>query len=215
MDIAIPLLKLKNKRKVFHSEADFQFALAWELQLQYPDATVRLEYPPPNDPTKYIDIFVRLGSDVYPIELKYKTKLFSAVVGGEQYFLKSHGAQDVGKYDFVKDICRVEAFREHVSGYREGYAIWLTNDPSYWNKPKNDTAGYSEFSVHNGAVKEGTMSWGVSMNEGSTKGREKPLALSGCYRIDWHDYSRVDAKNGVFMYAIVRVDATKSRTGGV
>jgi hypothetical protein len=91
----------------------------------------------------------------------------------------------------------------------------LTNDPSYWNKPKNDTAGYSQFSIHNGAVKKGTMSWGVSMNEGSTKGREKPLALSGCYRIDWDDYSRVDVKNGVFMYAVVKVDAPKSRTGGV
>ncbi|KAF0197382.1 MAG: hypothetical protein FD169_364 [Bacillota bacterium] len=205
MDLQIPLLRLKNKRKVFHSEADFQFALAWELQLQYPDASVRLEYPPPHDPTKYVDILVRLGEDVYPIELKYKTKLFSAMVGGEPYYLKNHGAQDVGKYDFVKDICRVEAFREHISGYSEGYAIWLTNDPYYWNKPKNNTAGYSAFSVHHGAVKEGTMSWGISMSKGTTKGRDNALVLSGRYIIDWHDYSQVDAKNGLFMYSIVRV----------
>ena len=103
MDLQFPLSRLKNKRKVFHSEADFQFALAWELQLQYPDASVRLEYPPPNDPTKYVDILLRLGDDVYPIELKYKTKLFSAVVGGEPYYLKNHGAQDIGKHDFVKE----------------------------------------------------------------------------------------------------------------
>ncbi|KAF0194460.1 MAG: hypothetical protein FD169_1781 [Bacillota bacterium] len=206
MDLQIPLFRLKNKRKVFHSEADFQFALAWELQLQYPDALVRLEYPPPHDPTKYVDILVRLGDDVYPIELKYKTKLFSEVVGGEPYTLKNHGAQDIGKYDFVKDICRVEAFREYVSGCSEGYAVWLTNDPYYWNKPKNDTAGYLAFSVHHGAIKEGTMSWGFSMGEGTTKGRDNALVLSGRYIIDWHDYSQIDAKNGGFMYSIVRVD---------
>jgi len=205
MNIVGIIEALRAKRGVFHSEADFQFALAWETQLFYPDAAVRLEYPPPDDPTKSIDLTVRLGTDVYPIELKYKTKLFNAVVGGEPFFLKNHGAQDIGKYDFVKDICRVEAFRSYIAGYREGYAIWLTNDPYYWNAPKNDSAGYAAFSVHRGAVKEGSMAWGATMNVGSIKGREDPLFLSGSYHIDWHDYSRVDAKNGLFMYAVVPV----------
>ena len=55
---------------------------------------------------------------------------------------------------------------------------FLTNDSYYWNKPKNDTAGYTAFSVHHGAVKEGTMSWGVSMGEGTTRGRDKALVLN-------------------------------------
>ena len=205
MNITAVIEALRAKRAVFYSEADFQFTLAWEIQLLYPDAAIRLEYPPPNAPTKYIDLLVRFGDDVFPIELKYKTKIFSAMVADEPYYLKNHGAQDVGKYDFVKDICRVETFREHIVGYKEGYTIWLTNDPYYWNTPKSDSVGYSAFSVHHGAVKEGSMAWGASMNEGSTKGREKPLYLSGSYRIEWHDYSRVDANNGVFMYAVVPV----------
>ena len=214
MDIDAVLKQLKNKRPIFHSEADFQFALAWELQQQYLDASLRLEYPSPGDPQKHIDILVRLGNDVYPIELKYKKAKFRAVVNGEQYSLTDHSAQDLGKYDFVKDICRIEAFREHISGHREGYAIFLTNDPSYWNSPRKAIAGDAAFSVHHGAVKEGTMFWGPSMNEGSIKGREAPLVLSGSYRIDWHDYSRVDdTKKSVFMYAVVRVDAPKLRTG--
>ena len=118
MDIDAVLTQLKNKRPIFHSEADFQFALAWELQQQYPNASLRLEYAPPGDPTKHIDILVRLGNDVYPIELKYKKAKFRAVVNGEQYSLTDHSAQDLGKYDFVKDICRIEAFREHISGQR-------------------------------------------------------------------------------------------------
>ena len=215
MNIDAVLKKLKDKRRVFHSEADFQFALAWELQQQYPDASLRLEYPPPSDQKKHIDILVRLGDNAYPIELKYKKAKFNAMVNGEQYSLTDHSAQDLGKYDFVKDICRVEAFRKHISGYREGYAIFLTNDSAYWDIPKNDNIGYAAFSVHNGAVKEGSMSWGPSMNKSSIEGRENPLALSGSYSIDWHEYSRVDAKNGVFKYTVVRVDAPKLRTGGV
>ena len=207
MDIDAVLTQLKNKRPIFHSEADFQFALAWELHQQYPDASLRLEYPPPGDPQKHIDILLRLGNDVYPIELKYKTAELSAVVNGEPYFLKNHSAYDQGQYDFVKDICRVEAFREHISGHREGYAICLTNDPSYWNDPRDANAGYVAFSVHNGAVKEGLMA-------GSIKGLEDPLVLSGSYLIDWHDYSRVgDTPKGVFKYVVVRVDAPKLRTG--
>lgn len=215
MDINVIMEALRMKRIVFHSEADFQFALAWEIQLHYPDASIRLEYPPPNDPAKYIDILVWLDNDVYPIELKYKTRLLNAVVRGEQYHLKNHGAQDLGKYDFVKDINRIESFSEHLSGYYKGYAIWLTNDSYYWNVPRNDTAGYSAFSVHNGAVKVGTMSWGANMTEGSIKTRERPITLSGNYCIDWHDFSRVDTKNGLFMYAVVTVDTPKLGVGGL
>ena len=114
MDIDAVLTQLKNKRQVFHSEADFQIALAWEFQQQYPDASLRLEYPPPGDPQKHIDILVRHGDDVYPIELKYKKAKFRAVVNGEQYSLTDHSAYEQGQYDFVKDICRLEAFREYI-----------------------------------------------------------------------------------------------------
>ena len=41
----------------------------------------------------------------------------------------------------------------------------------------------------------------VIMNKGSIKGRENLLFLSGKY----HDYSHMEAKNGVFMYAVVPV----------
>jgi hypothetical protein len=36
---------LRDKRPVFYNEADFQHALAWELQLADPAADLRLEIP--------------------------------------------------------------------------------------------------------------------------------------------------------------------------
>jgi hypothetical protein len=37
---------LAVERPVFHSEADFQHALAWELHRQMPEWAMRLEYRP-------------------------------------------------------------------------------------------------------------------------------------------------------------------------
>lgn len=202
----VPIIEaLRKKRKVFHSEADFQFALAWEIQRAYPNAEIRLEYPPRNEPNRYIDILVSIQGYVYPIELKYKTKKMSADVDSEQFNLKNHGAQDIGAYDFVKDICRVESFASHLDGFKCGYVIWLTNDPYYWRAPRNSNAGYVEFSVHHGARKSGTMNWGSSVGVGTTKGRENALLLRNEYEIAWWEYSDVGIENGAFRYALLEV----------
>ena len=90
------LKSLCRKRSVFHSEADFQFALAWEIQLLIPTAEIRLEYPPEGEPNKYIDILVRNEGSVFPIELKYKTRKLSVFVDSEQYNLKTTGRKTSG-----------------------------------------------------------------------------------------------------------------------
>ena len=38
------LKQLFGKKRLFTSEADFQFALAWEIKTMYPNAKVNLEY---------------------------------------------------------------------------------------------------------------------------------------------------------------------------
>jgi hypothetical protein len=125
---------------------------------------------------------------------------------GEPYQLKNHGAQDLGAYDFVKDICRVELFADKLKGFRSGYIVWLTNDPHYWNAPINKNAGYAPFSVHNGAVKAGAMQWCGNLSAGTTRGREKELLLKNEYIIKWNNYSNLAACESVFKYALLRVD---------
>lgn len=198
---------LRQKRPLFHSEADLQFALAWEIQLLYPTADVRIECPTANYPNKYIDILIHNKGFAIPIELKYKTKKLSALVGQEQYNLKNHGAQDLGTYDFVKDICRIESFATHIDSCKYGYVLWLTNDQYYWNAPNNPNAGYAAFSVHHGAKKTGTMSWGSHLSAGTIKGRENELHLRNEYDIVWNDYSDLEVKGGAFKYALMRVEA--------
>ena len=80
IDLNLLLATLANKRPVFHSEADFQHALAWELQLLDPNVNIRLEYRPQwLDRRNYMDIWVIDEDTAKAIELKYKT---NGKVGG-------------------------------------------------------------------------------------------------------------------------------------
>ena len=67
---------LSGKRRIFHSEADFQFALAWEIKELY-GWEIHLEAPATIDEgTKKekrisIDIVVVDRNNNYPIEMNY------------------------------------------------------------------------------------------------------------------------------------------------
>ena len=68
---------LMKKRSFFVSEADFQHSFAIELRDKFKGKkdAVYLEYPVEQDKKHaYIDIVLVHGKDMYPIELKYKTK---------------------------------------------------------------------------------------------------------------------------------------------
>lgn len=205
LNLSAILKSLSETRPVFHSEADFQFALAWQIKLLLPTAEIRLEYPPPNDPAKAVDIMVRNDKHIYPIELKHKAKQLSTTIDGERFNLKQHGAQDLGCYDLVKDICKVESLAPNLEGFKAGYIIWLTNDPFYWKPPRNPQAGYADFSVHDGAMKAGTMKWAKHLGIGTIKSREQPLVLNNTYEIRWHTYSNLDTPNGWFRYVLLEV----------
>ena len=46
LDINEILNLLSKWRPIFHSEADFQFSLAWMIKEQYPNCDIRLEFVP-------------------------------------------------------------------------------------------------------------------------------------------------------------------------
>ena len=130
-DIEKCISKLKEKRKAFVSEADFQIELGWVIKEIYPDYKVRLEYPAPFNPDMHIDIWILTEAGIIPIELKYKTKGCRKVIENEIYFLKNHGAKDINCYAYLKDLERIETIKEKTSNFLEGYTVFVTNDISY------------------------------------------------------------------------------------
>ena len=67
----------------------------------------------------------------------------------ERFVLRDQGAQDIRRYDFLMDIQRLE---DEVSEgrARQGFAILLTNDPSYWQPPRRDETVDAAFRIHDG-----------------------------------------------------------------
>ncbi|MCL2817385.1 MAG: hypothetical protein FWD39_03225 [Clostridiales bacterium] len=216
MDIHAVMKSLSQKRSIFHSEADFQFALAWELKCVYPECDIRLEAPfnlADHGKKGRIDIVVRIKDAVYPIELKYLKKSLHHELCGEQFAL-SEGVHDMDMYDCICDIARLESFCDQLPGFHMGYAVWLTNDRAYWENGY-DASYYSEFHAPHGSVKTGKMSF-AQLNKRTgrppqirgEKNYKDQIDLKGSYRIEWSEYSNLDdttVRNGLFKYAIISV----------
>lgn len=205
-DITLAIESLKQKQQIFHSEADFQFSLAWELQRILPSAKIRLEYCPPFAREMHIDIYVIDEDGSYPIELKYKSKTVETIVDNEYYKLKNHGAQDLGRYDFLYDIWRIERMKKLDKDFKTGFAIMLSNEASYWKTPTSTNTVDAAFRIHHGRVVHGVCAWGENVSSGTSKNREEPIVFDGTYTLAWKPYSNLEnTSNGEFKICVIEV----------
>ena len=185
-------------RPVFHSEADFQHALAWEVQQAHPSLRVRLETRP--RPGIHLDLLVSDPADRtgVAVELKYRTDRWVGDFDGEHFALLGHSARDVSGYDILKDVSRIERMvkDEYVTS---GVAIALSNDPGYWQPPTfGRTTNADAFRIHEGLSVTGIREWGPDTGAGTMAGREAPIVLTGEYPLRWQDYSDLRGHHGRF-----------------
>jgi hypothetical protein len=199
---------LSRSRPVFHSEADFQHAFAWEIQKQYLNCSIRLELKPPYLKERiYLDIWCVHEDAIIAIELKYKTRGLIVNVNEETFGLLDQSAQDVGRYDFIKDIQRLEQIVFDRSNIM-GYAIFLTNDSAYWTLPRSNQTVDASFRIHDDRILTGELSWAPGASEGTMRGREDRLHVKGTYNLNWKDYSEISQKSyGRFRYLLVKVES--------
>ena len=207
LDIRCLLTDLAKNRKVFHSEADFQHALAWHIHQTMPESQIRLEFPVPAEHRKmYVDIY--LPDEKIAIELKYVTRKSELKHNGESFALRDQRAQNQRRYDFLKDIQRLECMRSVPGLYEAGHAVLLTNDRLYWDDPPRgqDTVD-SAFRVHEGQKISGELDWADQTSPGTKKGRECPIQLEDSYCLRWQDFSNIcEKQQGEFRYLAVSVD---------
>lgn len=205
LDASAVLASLARARRVFHSEADFQFAFAWEAKVIRPDLEVRLETHPKPNVRLDLELTDPASGVGAAVELKYMPRLRAGTDRGEAFALKNHGASDLRGYDVVKDIERVERFVEARSGWT-GSVIALSNDASYWRAPTHGrTTNGDALRLHEGVVLSGERKWGP-LTGGTYKSRETALRLRGTYELHWSGYSRVDATGaGTFRSLVVPI----------
>ena len=204
-DINDLLTGLSECRKVFHSEADFQHALAWHIHQTTPKTQIRLEFPIQVEYQKmYVDIW--LPQEKVAIELKYATRSLKLVDNEERFALRNHGAHNHRRYDFLKDIHRLELMCSKLEFCEAGHAVLLTNDPLYWNCSSRKTMDLA-FRVHEGREISGKLAWDPCASQGMVKGRKSPIRLTGCYRLHWQNYSDISKEQpGKFRYLAVSVN---------
>ena len=196
--------RLSSLRPIFNIEADFQHALGWEFQKKFPDWSVRFEHKPTNLKDRiFVDLWIK-GDQTYAIELKYKTRKLDVNVKGESFNLLDQSAQDIGRYDFLKDVERLENIVSTHDNVK-GYAVILTNDSVYWKSPTTETVD-AEFRIHEGRILNGELAWGTEASAGTMRKREKPIKLTGTYKLSWKDYSQVSSTSyGKFRYLFLEI----------
>lgn len=183
---------LNSLDRVFHSEADFQHELAWQLHQQDVYSSIQLERRvtlsdvPPHLEEMHVDMWVKRDGEKIPIELKYRTAEFSGTMDDEDIKLRSHGAHPPGRFDVVADIERIEAIVEQTDTSR-GFVILLANDPAYWREPTQDVID-ADFRLHDKL--HGTLSWADHASQSTkTKKRDRSITLRNDYKLNWRPYT--------------------------
>ena len=211
MNIHKSMESLSKRRPIFHLESDLQFALAWEIQRDYPSSDVRLEVPFSHDKNGRIDIVVRQNGSVFPIELKYLKKTLQHTINDEIFAL-ADGVHDMDMYGCMADISRLESLCGQLPGFETGYAVWLTNDQAYWNKEYN-ASYYKAFHAPDGSTKTGEMFYSLENPKTKKppqildiKKYQSSITLKGSYKIKWNDYSDLGIPKGQFKYAVININ---------
>ncbi len=198
---------LADSWKVFHSEADFQHALAWHIHQAMPESQVRLEVDvmQVEHQRRFLDIWLPLEG--IAIELKYKTRGLELEQDDEPFVLRNQSAQDQGRYDVLLDIQRLELMRSNLEQCKAANAVLLTNDSSYWKVPTHRDTVDADFRVHEGRAVSGALAWAARASSGTVGGRESPIQIRGSYRLRWQEYSNFPGKSyGSFRYLAVSVE---------
>jgi hypothetical protein len=197
------LASLSIERPVFHSEADFQFSLAWAIKLADQRREIRLERRFPGIERRMsLDLQVIDNSAKTNIELKYITAQANIEYRGELYELKEATAFDQARYDFLKDIQRLETLNSLYSG-ATGYAVMLNCNRTMEAPGRSSDVIDGEFRIHEGESLTGRLQWSPRAGAGSIKGRESPIVLQDRYSMNWRPFSVIQPLE--FNYLAVKV----------
>ena len=154
-----------------------------------------------------LDIVVKKDGEYCPIELKYKTKKverkisrFNEELSDEVIIMKNQGAQDLGMYDFWKDIRRVELVRNRFTNVKGGLAVFVTNDPLYTKASRENSNNYllNMTEGKHSVIKH----WQNEESACSKMKSYKSFEVEKEYSINWH-HRNVD--NIPFHYCVVNV----------
>ena len=203
---------IRQNKRMFFNERDLQMYLALKLEKTGDFDEVFMEYHLPKGfnevfdlgykawqtETPSIDIVLKIkGEEKYiAIELKNKLKAISGEctrfgqTSQKKELVKNQSAQNIGRYQFWKDVKRLELLKDSYENAIGGIALFLTNDENYLNTTEG--ADYEDFGMSETIKKKGVLDWGEfkGVDEKllvNSKKRKKspPIILSESYTPKW------------------------------
>ena len=207
LDVDRLMRGLSERRPIFHSEADFQLALARHI-LKTMDCRFRLEHPFSYGGRKKSHLDIWLPTERVAIELKHFTAMLELDCDGEPFALKDQAATDEMRCGFLKDVQRLEYMvRDKEKQVRVGFAVLLTNARSLWERSRRLDArrtNDANFLLYEGRKIKGELLW--QKDKGVPNEAREPVYLNDSYTMRWKDYSNFPGKNyGNFRYLAVSV----------
>ena len=175
--------ELKDNKDFLFNELDLQMFVARALEKEFSENyKIHLEYHLPKGWNKkfdedysrwgteipYIDIVLEKEGEnpkFIAIELKYKLKKIqdkdlmrfgTKPEGGDIILVTNQSAQNNARYDFWKDVKRIELLTKHFDKVIGGIAMLVTNDESY--KTTKEGSNYSAFGLVS-TSKNGKLEW--------------------------------------------------------
>lgn len=177
LDMPAALIGLAKTRPLFHSEADFQHALAWQLRESGMVDAVRLEKPEEIDGRRiHVDLLARTPEGWVGIELKYWTCRSVHEYESERYDLRDQSAQDACRYDYWSDVALLE-YLVAKGRVVEGWVIALSNESLFWRQGRR-VSNDEEFRLTESRNVTGELMWGPKTGEGSRRARPTPVSLA-------------------------------------
>lgn len=185
-----------NSEIFFFNELELQIFVARELEKVFnKDYKVHLEYQLPKGWNEnfdneyeqwrtekpYFDIVLEHENQFIAIELKYKLKeiklnkenqllRFGLKAKDENLILVTNqSAENEGRYDFWKDVKRIEVLSKAFDNVIGGIAIFVTNQENYKNNKENFK--YSNFNLSDS--KQGYLYWNGEDENGEKLNGEK------------------------------------------
>lgn len=204
---------ITSRRELMFNELDFQLRLALALLKSGRYDDIDVEYSLPRsiiadydwDSSLRIDLVASRAGEYCPVELKHPTRAvnrpitrFGRDFPGETV-MKNQGAQDLVRYNFWKDVRRLELLRRIFPAVSGGVAVMLTNDSSY-TRPPRPASKCAPFSMHPGhSVGGGTVDW---FGTPAVIATHPPFTLDGTYSLTW----RQTAIDGIpYYYTILKI----------
>lgn len=204
---------IRSQNTLMFNERDFQVQLALHLASQRHYDDIEIEYFVPNslaegydwDSNLYIDIVVCKGDEYVPVELKYTTREVRKDISrfGQTLpdvpIIRNQGADNNIRYNFWKDVRRLELIGKIFPKVHNGLAVMLTCDPAFLKEHRPTVASYP-FSMNEGfTAGGGVMDW-----TGEVKARDnhRPFLLENEYTVHWQT---VEIENVEFNFTIIKI----------